>query len=420
MERLTGMRLPILTWFRELAGARLVAAALITAVTAAVVGGVLVSTTTVACGPAQKAGLKLHQCARPVAAHVSPSPYPIQYPSPYQAPYAPTATAPYSPPASQPYYPPSTGPYPPQGPAASAGSYPPFTGPASGPPTLPLNCRLPIFAGGPGSGGFIVFPGGNFIADPASAVTVPATGSTSPQQGAYFGLTYDAPLGIWLPVQHSWMSPDGGHYAFPSSSSVYVVDAKSKALTEVGKGHTWSIVGVTNTAVYAEIAGAAGLWKLPFAGDATELTSAGFWRAASTTAAYGSVTSSVPNGATNTIIRFDFASGQTDSNFFTRDGSNSTVVGLDAQGNPIIQVGYYAANVGNEVWIATSSGATAIIGYTQDEANLDGIPIGDSNGLWMPISAGCCQVVSGIALYVPGQGVYWMSSLGGQLAGGCS
>src|SRR5216684_9202043 len=43
--------------------------------------------------------------------------------------------------------------------------------------TLSLHDALPISQGQSGSGGFIVFPGGSYIPDPRSAVTVPANRS---------------------------------------------------------------------------------------------------------------------------------------------------------------------------------------------------------------------------------------------------
>src|ERR1700682_6213994 len=82
---------------------------------------------------------------------------------------------------------PASGAFPPSGDSASpSGPYPPYYAPASnGSPvtTFTIDCRLPVYAGGPGSGGFIVFPGGSFIPDPASSVTVPATSPTPPPVG---------------------------------------------------------------------------------------------------------------------------------------------------------------------------------------------------------------------------------------------
>ena len=435
---------------REIFGARPVAAVLVTVVTLAIIGGVLFSTTTVACGPAQKAGLKLQHCAaRPVAARVSPSPtaFPSRAPYPSSQPYTPPASEPYTPPASQPYYPPSSGycppdsgpycpgssgPYPPDGPGPASGSYPPFQPPATGAaglaiPGYQLSCRLPIYVGPSGSGGFIVFPGGNFIADPSSAVTLPTPpGYTPPPQAGYgpgiSGLTYDTATSTWLPVARNQVAPDGGHYVFPSATSLYVVDARTKSVTEVGQGHQWNIIGVVNDAVYAEVPGAPGLWKLPFSGAATQIISSGFWQLASPSAAYGTASSSLPQGVTTTIMKLDLATAQLNTSFYSREGTSSGVIGFDAHGNPLIQVNYFAQGGGSEVWLVSSTGAIPLFGsgsYGQGLI-LQGTPAGDSHGVWMPLYVQSYTGGNGFGLYVPNSGVYWMSNYGGQLAGGCS
>lgn len=422
----------MLTWFRNQAGARVAAAALVTVVTAAVIGGALVFTTTLACGPAGKAGLQLRQCARPVAARGSPTPF--QFPSP--SPTAKNDSASPSPQQASPSSAPSTGPTPPTGNGPASGAYPPFEPPSTGSnglalPGVALSCRLPVYAGPPGSGGFIVFPGGNFIADPTSGVALPAipTGSPSPQPPAlgpgpsFAGFAYDAPFSTWLPVPHTSMSPDGAHYAFTSTSSIYVVDVRTKALTEVGKGHSWTIVGMADDAVLAEVSNSGGLWKLAFNGAQNELTSIGFWQAATPTAAYGTATSAVPNGVSNSIIRLDLGTGSVNDHFFTRDQSSSTVIGLDGSGSAVIAVTYFGAYQGTtEIWVVNAAGATPILGTSQTNTYLQGAIIGDAHGIWMSIqvSLGYYGGQSGVALYVPGANVYWMSNYQVQLAGGCS
>lgn len=282
-----------------------------------------------------------------------------------------------------------------------------------------------MYVGPAGSGGFVVFPGGAFIADPSSAVTLPTppTGSPGPAQGApgYYGLTYDSAFSKWLPVPRIWMAPDGAHYVFPSTTSIYVVDVRTNAVTGVGPGHVWSIVGVANDAVFAEVIGAPGLWKLAFAGAGIQLTSIGFWQLASTRAAYGTKSSALPNGVTTVIIKLDFSTGKIADNFYSREGTFSNVVGFDTQGNPLISVSYFAQNGGNEVWLVTSVGPTPLFGSSNGGGlNLQGTPVGDSHGIWMPLYVQSYQGGTGFGLYVPSSGVFWMSNYGGQLAGGCS
>ncbi len=81
---------------------------------------------------------------------------------------------------------------------------------------------------------------------------------------------------------------------------------------------------------------------------------------------------------------------------------------------------------GNEIWITTSpTTASPIAGiqftpYNSGGFNANGTPIADSHGIWFAgNSAYGGPSATGVALYVPGSGFYWMSNIGGQLAGAC-
>jgi hypothetical protein len=264
----------------------------------------------------------------------------------------------------------------------------------------PLNCQLPVFAGGPGSGGFLAFPGGAFIADPTSNVTVPPTspGATpTPQNGpgypGFAGLSYDHQYSRWLPVPTNQVSPDGSRYAYTVPDGIYVVNVANNTQSELGAGHAWSLVGVQSDSVYAGDANAGGLWQLPISGSPRQITKTGYWRAASSAVAYGTPTSAVPPGVTNSTI---------------------------------LAVTYFNPSV-TELWVASGpTSASPIAGFTSTQYGSFGfssynLPVADSHGVWL---AGNYAVqygnqTTGVALYVPGAGLYWMSSIGGQLAGGC-
>lgn len=418
------------------------AAILASALTLALVGGVVVSTTPLRCGPARALGLKsiVNACTPVGSLALRPRPTPttgaILFPT--ISPDGNPASPPNGNPASGPYPPygnPASGPYPPTGNPASD-RYPPFYPPAtSGFRAWPLDCRLPVYAGGPGSGGFIVFPGGTFIADPTSNVTTPSPSPGAPTPtpngpgyGPGFpGLSYDSAYSRWVPVPASWVSPDGSRYAYTASDGIYVVSVASGTQTEVGEGHSWAIVAVQTAGVYANHSGAAGLWLLPFSGTPRQITTAGYWQAATSAAAYGTATSAVPQGATNTILRLDLNTG-TNTDWFTRQGTQSSVAGFDGKGHPILYVSYVNGS-GNEIWIATGpTNATPIAGYatspySQTGFNANGAPVADRHGVWFAgygNSGNYGGSASGVALYVAGSGLYWMSSIGGQLAGSCS
>src|SRR6266850_1521656 len=236
---------------------RVMAITLVTLLTLGIVGVVVATTTSVGCSLTRSLAVKSKQClTTPVAIVGSPTPSAGSQPSNFPTPVPPMESSPSSNPPNNP----GASSYPPYDPAASPGavpgSYPPLAGPASGPntPGVALSCRLPIYAGGPGSGGFIVFPGGTFVADPRSAVTAPSPspGTASPPPPGY------------------------------------------------GQGYAgW--YGTTFDVKYAK-------W-LPFPGAARQVTAAGFWQGVSHGAAYGTATSAVPQGVANTILKLDLASG---------------------------------------------------------------------------------------------------------------
>jgi hypothetical protein len=422
------MRGPGLTgWFQAIGTRRGVAAALVTVLTFAVIGVVLVAATPIGCGPARAVGFKtIATCGRSVAAH-SPAPSPFLSPSPL-----PTETFAASPePSPSPSATPSGGePVNPADPGATA-AYPPFDPGVSGPngtvvAGVQLNCRLPIFVGPPGSGGFIVFPGDQFIADPSSAVSYPSASPGQPSPvppvvygpGPQSGFSYDAAFSKWVPVPFSQQSPDGKRYGFVSPSSIYVEDMTTGTLSELGQGQQWSILSVEAAGVYATQPGKSGLWLVPYSGAPRQITAGGFWAAATDRFAYGSPTSAVPQGATNSIIRVDLSTGQV-STWFTRVAATSNVIGLDEQGGAIISAN---GNGGFEIWFADSPTSAIPVLGNGNGFYINGAPVADGNGVWFAANfqTGYNSSQTGFLLYVPGQGrLFWMSNLAAQLAGGC-
>jgi hypothetical protein len=375
---------------------RIVAAASVTVLTLAVIGVVLVASTPLGCGPAKALHIKLSptRCANVAATIPSPSPFPIftptpvALPEPVPPPFPEPASNPFPQPASNPYPEPASNPYPDN----SSGIFPPFAPAASGSvgPGLALNCRLPIFAGGPGSGGFITFPNGSFIADPRSAVSVPSpspgAASPPPQYGygyqGWFGTSYDVAYSRWLPVPYRWVTPDGTRYAYPGQpDGIYVQNVANGTQTEVGEGKSWQILDVQSTAVYAITGQTGGLWRLPFSGTATQVISSGYWQAVSPSGfAYGTPTSSVPQGAGNNILQLNLATSAT-VDFFSVPDRQSSVAGVDGAGNPII---YVSGPQALRIYIGLSASQSiplADLSYSNFYPN--GAPIADRHGIWL-------------------------------------
>jgi hypothetical protein len=406
-------------WKRFFAANRAVATVLVTVLTVLLVGGVLAATTSLACGPLNQLKLKVGRCVETsnTAALQTPTPT-IFFPPPQPLPSAPASALP------PPTNPPS--PLPPvPTPASAITPQDPFYPGASGTALAPaLNCRLAVFAGPPGSGGFVVFPGGSFIADPRSAVTLPSPspGSPSPAPGqgpgpGYGGyqpggMTYDAAVSKWLAVGPSSVAPDGKHYAYPSTNSIYVVDASTDIQTEVGAGHTWFVLRVLNDRVYATVPNTPGFWVVPFSGTPSQVTSAGYWQGASAVAAYGTATSAVPQGATQKMLKLDVATGKV-IDWFSDSGATLNIYGFDRVGNPLIMANY---NNGWALWLTTGPTNATVIANSTMTFYIQNAPFADSHGIWIPVYF---QSSPGFLLYVSGSGLYWMTSFGAQLAGGC-
>jgi len=301
-----------------------------------------------------------------------------------------------------------------------SGSYPPTYDTASsfgGSGGVALSCRLPIYAGGPGSGGFLVFPDRSFIGDPRSGVTVPspAPGATPPPQGGYgyqgfFGLTYDRALARWVPVPRAWVAPDGKRYAYPGpTEGIYIVDVAANTQTEVGDGNRWQVLDVEAEGVYAVQQNTAGLWLLPFAGSASQVTNVGYWTAIGGGAAYGTETSALPQGVATRIERFDLTTHTTQP-WFQVDNATSSPYGFDAAGHPIMLVNAIFAPGPSQLWVVKGPGSAEVL---TTNLNFTGPPVGDSHGIWL-------MSYQTTYLLVPGQALYVVANVGGQLAGGCA
>lgn len=288
-----------------------------------------------------------------------------------------------------------------------------------------LSCTLPISRGNSGSGGFLAFPQGTFTADPQSAVT----------SNAFTGLTYDRAVSKWLPVRRSAVAPDGSRYASwayqPFGAGMMVaVTAATGAEASLGprpggaasaarvNAGFWSVVEATDAGVYAAPGGAPGLWLFPWSGAGErQVTGSGFWQEVGGGAAWGTASQSVPEGAANVILRLDLADGTT-TGWFSRPGLQSTVMGFDLSGHPVVQA--MSKDV-TEVWLVTGqNNGTKLLtvppGSTQganrpSQPNLQSV-VGDDKGIWLATGDGLYLSTSSTTEKV--------SAVTGQLGGGCA
>ncbi|HKF77495.1 MAG TPA: hypothetical protein VKF59_15250 [Candidatus Dormibacteraeota bacterium] len=305
------------------------------------------------------------------------------------------------------------------------------TSPTSSPVPLAstLSCTLPISRGNPGSGGFLAFPQGTFTPDPQSAIT---------SEDGFSGLTYDRAVSKWLPVRRSAVAPDGSRYAYwDYRSAMVAVTAATGAETTLGPrpngaasaarlNTSWSVVEATDAGVYAVPGGSyqgapPGLWLFPWSGAGErQVTGSDFWQEVGGGAAWGTASQSVPEGAATTILRLDLAGG-TPTDWFARPGLQSTVVGFDASGDPVVQA--MSKDV-TEVWLVTGrNNGTKLLTVPPSETQGTNGPngpnrpnvqsvVGDDKGTWLATS-------DGLYLSTPSR-TEKVSAVTGQLGGGCA
>ena len=294
-------------------------------------------------------------------------------------------------------------------------------------------CRIPVSNSQPGSGGFVNLPAGDFSVDPASNVAVDWTGAPSPpatsqpRLGPYgpggraqnFGLSYDRAVGRWLPVQVSWVAPDGQSYAYPDyvAGGVRIARVSDGSVTTVGGGSFWNILDVESEGVYAVKAQfegpvAAGLWRLTPGRDVAQVTGGGFWQWVTTGFAYGFDAPSVPQGAQHPLLKLNLRTG----NIVTwyQHGENlQWIAGFDNDGSPVATLqpppAYgYAPMI--ETVVIPRPDVTVLLLEAQQGAQTP--VVRDGHGFW--IEAG------GLYLNSVGYGAEKVSDVNGQLGGTCA
>ena len=283
-----------------------------------------------------------------------------------------------------------------------------------------LKCRVPISDSGPGTSGFITFPGGAFTVDPTSNPRLPGYSDNSYVNG----YTYDFKLARWLPVSYRAVSGDGSTYAY-FSTAMHLVSIESGSDRTLGAPPGWStammeppaILALTAEGVYAH-AGLPGLWLIGTAGM-TQVTKEGYWDAVSGDAAWGRATNIYPaEGSVYSILRLDLKTGVAVP-WFTKAGVQQ-VVGADVHGNPVV-MGTPRTGTGDsdlELWVVTGrdQGTRIFSAHSVVQGQLVmGLvtpAIGDSHGIWF-------QAGPSLYLYSAQSGVQKMADGRAGLAGGC-
>jgi hypothetical protein len=156
---------------------------------------------------------------------------------------------------------------------------------------------------------------------------------------------------------------------------------------------------------------------LPFSGTPTEVVTTGYWQAATANFAYGTTTSAVPAGSTQTLQQLDIATGKV-SDWFSLNGAAVGVAGFDLQGHPLISASYSSGTW--ELWLSTSATNDVLVANSFEQIYMQGAPLGDSHGIWLSLYMQGYPNGPVLALYVPGAGIFGLAQLGAQLAGPCA
>jgi hypothetical protein len=270
--------------------------------------------------------------------------------------------------------------------------------PTPKPSILSANCKLPLSWSDPSghmSGGFVSFPGAAFAPDSG------ATGLTTPFGAGW--VSYDAPMGRWVPVDRAMLSPDGATYLYGTlrnGNEYHAVDVRTGADLKLwGSDQLFRIFGLDNTYAYGMLASSAGahLWKLPLDGSqAVQLRVNGIWLFVNHGAAWGTGSASLPQGAPFSLQRLDLQNN-TVSTWIELSGPGS-LVGFDASGAPIVQVG----GPGGDVVVAPSQGVQRTVAqnfyFAKGTAGIAHLPaLGDSHGIWLAGAEGIYLSVDGVA-----------------------
>jgi hypothetical protein len=250
-----------------------------------------------------------------------------------------------------------------------------------------FRCDLPVIVGdSPSVFVQVQLPGGMVInrSDPPSSDLYPVS-------------SYEVQAGRWIPVLPSAISPDGRFWAYGTgvtggsggrSGSVHSVDLVTDKDTQVWSGSSGAqVVGiVANTIYFEQLSGYAGpvfLWAVDRSrtGSAHRIAAVpSSWNSASiaigAAGAFG--VDRAADGLSSSLERMDLSSG-TVTTWFATSGGMLDMLGLDAQGRPVVTV---SGNPAARVLLLTGQNRSVQIADGSDVSFQPNSAKGDSRGIW--------------------------------------
>lgn len=303
------------------------------------------------------------------------------------------------------------------------------TGATPSPPpmriALSLACRMPVISATTGSeppGGWVTFPGGSFVRDPASKFPNKFFEGQLP--------SYDRAIGGWVPVGAESVAPDGASYvlhfdvSLENPNAFYLVDAKSGTrrllhLDAGPAGSTWRVVQYASEGIYLWTGNAGmaptapGLWLLdPQTGSVRLVDGSHYWSMVSGGAAWA-LDEAGTRASASKVYRLDLVTGTVSTLYESK--TNIALLSPTPDGEMLIDYGEIGsprlallAEPGSFVPIELPPGPFPPV----FSAHLA------SQGVWLAVYG---SAWSGVALYVKGEGVTVMavSAYALQPAGAC-
>ncbi len=266
-----------------------------------------------------------------------------------------------------------------------------------------LTCRLPVTSAG--TGGWVTFPGGAFVSDPAFPVRLESVPS------------YNRAIGAWVPVEPEKVAPDGASYVLTSYNStppLYLVEAKtgnSRQLVPQEQegptpGSAWKVVQYASEGIYLWTGNGGmerpvpGLWLLdPKTGGVRLIDGSHYWGKVSGGAAWGL---DEPNtrASASKVYRLDLATGQVSTLY----ESKTTIRLLSATPDGEILIDY--GEIGSpRLALLAEPGSFIPIELPPAFPPIYNARLAQP-GVWLAVFG---EAWSGIALYLKGAGVTIMA-----------
>jgi hypothetical protein len=257
-------------------------------------------------------------------------------------------------------------------------------------------------------GGFITFPGGNYVYDPASEVFLP--GYKPPSR---HGLTYDMALRRWLPVHRESVTPDGLRWVLPTQP---VPGTWSKSIVVVERDGSTRTLGMPDPGFFSILSAEAegiyvnrwpGLLLIGWNGSSRWITHAGYWQAIRGGDAFGTAKPLGESGVTYPILRLDLETGDA-VEVFARQGTSTTVAGFGSGGEVVVEA---RTETTDEVWLVGASQTLLMSNTSLFSVNN---ALSDRHGSWI-------ATTKGLYLYTASAGLQLASTAAqGFLASSCN